>query len=282
MQIIDGKKIRDDILEKIKKEVALLPFSPVFCDVLVGEDPVSIQYVSMKARYAEKVGIKFHRAVFPSTITTLELVKEIEKINKLENICGVIVQLPLPKALDKRAVLDSVDLNLDVDCLSSLASDNFYKNNNKIGFPTALACLKILDSLALDFKNKNIVVIGQGELVGRPISALLSFCGLEPKIITSNTENKEMIIKDADVVISGIGRGKYINGKMLKDGVILIDAGTSESDSGIEGDIDLESVKEKASFISPVPGGVGPVTVAMLLNNVLQVAKLKNNDSNFK
>lgn len=274
-QIINGKKIRDKILEKVKKEISKLPFQPVFCDILVGEDPVSRQYVEMKARYAEKVGIKFYSAVFPFAITTKELVGEIKKINKLENICGIIIQLPLPETVDKRIVLDSVDVSLDVDCLGSLASENFYKNNNKIGFPTALACLRILDSLCLDFVNKNIVVVGQGELVGMPISALLSFRGLKIDTIVSDTKNKEIIIKNADVIISAVGRGKIVTGDMIKKGAIIIDAGTSESNGSVVGDVDIESVMNIASFVSPVPGGVGPVTVAMLLNNVLQVAKTK-------
>jgi len=280
-QTIDGKKIRDEILEEIKKEVALLPFQPVFCDVLVGEDPVSKQYVEMKARYAEKVGIKFHNASFPSSITTEELVVEIKKINHLENICGIIVQLPLPEHLDRRIILDAIDFKLDVDCLGTLASEKFYKNDNKIGFPTALACMRILDSLNIEINppagGKNIVVLGQGDLVGKPVAALLHFRGIEPQVCTSKTENNESIIKKADVIISGIGKGKYFTGEMVKNGVVLIDAGTSESNSGIVGDVDLDSVQGVAGFVSPVPGGVGPVTVAMLLSNVLQVAKEKIN-----
>lgn len=274
-EIINGKKIREEILGKIKKEVELLSFQPLFCDVLVGEDPVSKQYVDMKARYAERVGIKFYNASFPSKITTSELIEEIKKINTLENMCGIIVQLPLPEHINRREVLDAIDSSLDVDCLGVVASEKFYKNENKIGFPTALSCMELLNSIHVDLKDKNIIVLGQGELVGRPVSALLRFSGIEPKIITSTTENKEILIKNADIIITGIGKGKYITGNMIKKDVIIIDAGTSESNASIVGDVDFESVKDVASFVSPVPGGVGPVTVAMLLNNVLQVAKEK-------
>ncbi len=275
MQIIDGRKLRDEILAKIKGEVAQLPFQPVFCDVLVGEDPASAQYVRMKGKTAESLGIKFHNAHFPATITTAELIEEIKKINIIENMCGVIVQLPLPESLDRRQVLDAIESDLDVDSLGAVRSGKFYAGEVEIGFPTALACLALLDSTGVDLKNKKIACLGQGELVGKPALALLKFRGLEPIPITRKTENKEQILKEADVIISGIGHGKHIVADMVKPGVILIDAGTSEQSNAIVGDVDLESVKDVASYVSPVPGGVGPVTVAMLLNNVLTVAKKK-------
>lgn len=273
MQIIDGKKIRNEILGKVREEVATLTFVPVFCDVLVGNDPASKQYVEMKASSAESVGMKFHRANFPASITTEELVREIDKLNKIPNMCGIIVQLPLPESLDRRRILDAIDPVLDVDFLGSIAGEEFYSGRTERGFPTAMASLAILDTLHLDLKNKKIICLGQGELVGKPVAALLRFRGLELIPVTRKTENKEQILKEADIIISGIGRGKHITADMVKEGVVLIDAGTSESSGAIVGDVDLESVKNVASFISPVPGGVGPVTVAMLLENVLYVAK---------
>ena len=273
MQIIDGRKIRNEILEKIKREVATLPFVPVFCDILVGDNPMSIQYVNMKAKTATAIGIRFHKAVFSESITTEKLITEIVKLNKVENMCGIIIQLPLPDSIDSRKVLDAITPRLDVDFLGSVASVEFYNGKIERGFPTAFACIALLDSLNSDLKGKNIVVLGQGSLVGKPVTALLRFRGLGPVIITSQTENKETLIKEADIIISGIGKGAYIKGDMIKPGAIVIDAGTSESNAGIIGDVDLESVKDIASFVSPVPGGVGPVTVAMLLENVLYVAK---------
>jgi methylenetetrahydrofolate dehydrogenase (NADP+)/methenyltetrahydrofolate cyclohydrolase len=283
MQIIDGKKIRDEILVKIKKEVATLPFKPIFCDVLVGEDPASIQYVQIKERTAEAVGISFYKANFSESIVTDDLIREINVLNNMKEMCGIIIQLPLPKHIDKEIVLNSIDPRFDVDCLGSVTSAKFYNNfddKNDLALPTALACMAMLDSLDLDLADqhqggasKNIVVLGQGMLVGRPVTALLRAKGLSPVVIDSNTENKEELIKEADIIISGIGKGKYIKGNMIKMGAILIDAGASELDGDIVGDVDLESVKDIASYISPVPGGVGPVTVAMLLNNVLMVAK---------
>lgn len=288
MILIDGKKLREEILSKVKKEIATLAFTPVFCDVLVGNDSASVQYVEMKTRTAEMVGIHFHKATFPASISTDDLIKEIKVLNKVENMCGIIVQLPLPENIDKQRVFDSIDPRFDVDCLGSMASEKFYKGDTSLGFPTALSCMAMLDSIGLDLDPstklgaRKIVVLGQGILVGKPVTALLKFRGLNPVVIRSKTESKEKFIKEADVIISGMGKGKYITGDMIKEGAVLIDAGSSEEVSGppsglgrtsIVGDVDLGSVRDVAGYVSPVPGGVGPVTVAMLLNNVLTVAK---------
>ena len=277
MQIIDGKKIRDKILVEVKNGVASLPFQPIFCDVLVGDDPASLQYVQMKKVTAENVGMAFHQANFPSTITTDDLIKEIKILNKIPKMCGIIVQLPLPAHLDRQAILDSIDPKIDVDCLGKVASEKFYNGDAVLGYPTALACLAILETLPLNLTKKNIVVLGQGILVGRPVASLLRTKGLQPSVINKETENQKYLLREADVIISGIGQGKYIEGEMIKSGVVLIDAGSSESGSGIVGDVDLESVKNIAGYVSPVPGGIGPVTVAMLLQNVLTVAKSISN-----
>ena len=276
MQIIDGKKLRDEILNKIRKEAITLSFQPIFCDVVVGDDLASIQYVQTKKRAAEIVGIAFYQANFPYSITTENLIEEIKILNKVPNMCGIIVQLPLPESLDKRAILDSIDPRLDVDCLGQVVSEKFYNNSdeeNDLAYPTALSCLALLDSLNLDLKNKNIVVLGQGMLVGRPVAALLHYKNFSSVSVVDKAGEDLGLIKQADVIIFGIGNGKYIKGDMLKRGAILIDAGASESEGGIIGDVDLESVRDVAGYVSPVPGGVGPVTVAMLLSNVLKVAK---------
>ena len=278
MIILDGKKLQEKILAKVKQEIKLLEFQPIFTDVLVGDHPASTQYVRMKASVAEKVGIHFHNANFPASITTEDLIKEIKILNEIPKMCGIIIQLPLPEHIDRQMVLDSIDPKLDVDCLGRMAGEKFYNNydeKNDLGFPTALACLALLDSLNLDLQDKKIVVLGRGVLVGKPVVALLKFKKLSPVVIASQTPNKEDLTKQADIIISGMGKGKYITRNIIKSGVILIDAGSSELDGSIIGDVDLESVKDIARYVSPVPGGVGPVTVAMLLKNVLKVAKNK-------
>ncbi len=273
MEIIDGRKLRDEILIKVKEGISALNFQPVFCDILVGDNPVSAQYVRMKANKAEEVGIKFHHANFPADITTENLVEKIKDLNKYPDMCGIIIQLPLPASIDRRQVLDAIDPRLDVDCLGQICSEEFYKGNSRFGPPTAVSCMALLDSTGLDLKDKNILILGQGELVGRPTTALCKFRNLIPNILVKDTPNQAEFFKNADVIISGTGAGHLIKGDMIKRGVAIIDAGTSTTPNGIIGDVDMESVKDIAGFVSPVPGGVGPVTVAILLQNVLTVAK---------
>lgn len=274
-QIIDGRKIKDEILEEIKKDVLSLPFVPIFCDILVGDDPVSASYVRIKSKNATLAGIKFRTITFKDSATNQELIEEIKNLNNVPHMCGIIVQLPLPNHIDKRKILDSILLQLDVDCLCLRNSENFYNNESEIFYPTALACLKIIDSLNIDLSKKKILVLGQGSLVGLPVSHLLRNKGLEVATINSKTNNSMVLIKEADLIITAIGQGKFLTGEMVKEGVIIIDAGTSEDNGAVVGDVDLDSVMGIASFVSSTPGGVGPVTVAMLLKNVLQVAKNK-------
>lgn len=274
-QIIDGRKIKDEMLEEIKRDVLSLPFTPIFCDILVGDDPVSASYVRIKSKFASQVEIKFRTAEFKDSITTEELIEEIENLNKVPSMCGIIVQLPLPNHIDRKAVLGAINPMLDVDCLGRINSENFYNNDGGVSYPTALACMKIVDTLPIDLKDKKILILGQGRLVGLPVTHLLRSRNLSVDTIDSKTENIEILLKEADIIISAIGKAHYIKGDMIKEGVIIIDAGTSEDNGAVVGDVDLSSVLNIASYVSPTPGGVGPVTVAMLLQNVLQVAKNK-------
>ena len=278
MQIIDGRKIKNEILEELKKKVEALPFPPIFCDILVGDDPVSASYVRIKGKAAESVGIKFKVVNFPKTVTTEEIVHEIENLNRVPLMSGIIVQLPLPSGIDTGLVLDAIDPKLDVDSLGSINSRNFYEDTGSVGYPTALACMKLLDSLNLDLKDKNIVVLGRGKLVGLPVTHILESRGLKVSVVHSQTENSSEIILNADVIISAVGKGGFLTGSMVKDGVVIIDAGTSEENGSVVGDVEVESVESKASFLTPSPGGVGPVTVAVLLENVYQVALNKNHE----
>lgn len=276
MEIVDGRKIRDEILERLKGRVLSLSFVPVFCDILVGSNPASLQYVRMKEKVAEGLGIKTHPAVFPENISTDDLIFEIQKISKVSNMSGLIVQLPLPAHIDTKRVLDSVPSEIDVDATSSEVSNKFYDNNPVFIFPTASAIIEILDSINLDFDGKNVVVVGQGVLVGKPVTHVLKNKNVTVSVIDNSTKEIESILKIADVVISATGKAGLIKGEMLKEGVVLVDAGTSELDGGISGDVDRSSVENIASVLSPVPGGVGPVTVAMLMQNVVISAERKN------
>lgn len=269
MQIIDGRKIRDQILGDLFARVQALPAAPVFCDVLVGESEASAQYVRMKERIAHSLGIDVLPAVYPESITTEALIAEIKRIAAVPRMAGLIVQLPLPAHIDTQEVLDAVPVGIDVDAIGREATNLFYSDQPQFIFPTAAAILAVLDTLHLDLSGKHIVVLGKGILVGRPVAHLLTRRGLRVTSVDSQTPNPERLIADADVLISGIGVANFVKGGMLKSGAVVIDAGTSEAGDAISGDVETESVTRVASVLSPVPGGVGPVTVAMLMKNVV-------------
>jgi methylenetetrahydrofolate dehydrogenase (NADP+)/methenyltetrahydrofolate cyclohydrolase len=273
MQIIDGKKLRDEILSTLKVRVAALPFVPVFCDVLVGDDASSAQYVAMKERVARQLGIATHPAVFREGISTEELIEELQIIAAIPNMSGLIIQLPLPAHIDQQAVLDAVPLHIDVDALGAEASEYFYADHPHFVFPTAEAVLAVLGSLDMDLESKHIVMVGRGMLVGRPVAHMLARRGMTVSVVDAQTKHPELIFRQADILISAVGKANLISGGMLKEGVLLIDAGTSESGGAVVGDIDRASVEHVARYLAPVPGGVGPVTVAMLMHNVVLAAE---------
>ncbi len=273
--IIDGKKIASAILLDLKQKVGQLPFQPVFCDVLVGDNKVSASYVRMKAKAAERIGIKFRAANFSAGVGVQDLIAEIKSISQEPNMCGLIVQLPLPKNLPRQEILDAIKPEIDVDCMGSKNLADFYRGNIRFAPPTAVAIMAILESLGVDLSAKRFLVVGQGELVGKPVTFLLKKKGYNTDIADINTENTDELLKSADVVISATGKAGLITGEKIKKSSIIIDAGSSESNGGIVGDADFGSVSSVVSYLSPVPGGVGPVTVAMLLGNVVKSAKNK-------
>jgi len=271
--IINGREIADQILSEIKKEVLVLPFKPVFCDVLVGDDPVSLSYVRIKGKTASRVGIGFKTIKFNYDIFQAQLEDEVKKLNLLPDLCGLIIQLPLPKGFSQQPILDAIDPHFDVDCMGSKNLESFYQGKPRFVPPTAAAIMAILDNLKVDLIAKKVLVIGQGDLVGKPVSFLLRQKSFTVQIADRKTADIFNQVKKADIIISATGQANLIKGEMVKQDSIIIDAGTSEINGGIVGDVEFESVSKVAGLISPVPGGVGPVTVAKLLKNVLLAAQ---------
>lgn len=271
--MIDGSEIAKHILLKLRSEVKRLYFTPLFCDVLVGADPVSASFVKIKGKKAEEIGLKFELVELPVDVTTEDLVARLKKIQQDPFLSGLIVQLPLPEGIDKSVVLNAIDPRVDVDCLGGENTRKFYEGRAKMVPPTAAAVIAVLDSFKLNMDSLQILVVGQGNLVGKPVAHLLQEKGYNIITADEKTENLKDLTLSADIIISATGSAKLINGDMVKTDAVLIDCGTSESAGSIVGDIDTESVWAKTRFISPVPGGVGPVTVAKLLQNVVAVAK---------
>ncbi len=273
--IISGNKLALDLYAYIRKQSLMLPIKPKIYDILVGKDTVFSQYVQLKKRKALSAGMEFEALELDEFISAEDLQSTITEINKQADVCGLLVQLPLPKHINVRKALDSIEPTMDVDVLNIKTREAFYSGKPSLIPPTAAAILYVLDSLGIDQKKLSYLVIGQGDLVGKPVTYLLNKRGFAVKTADKNTADLQKLVKESDVIISGVGKPRLITGKMIKSGVIIIDAGTTEDSGEVVGDVDFESVFKKALWISPVPGGVGPLTVAMLFKNVLEMAQKK-------
>lgn len=276
MKFIDGKTESTNIYAQLQERVRLLAFQPVFVDIIVGNDPVSLQYISMKEKRAETLGIRVQRVMFPESITTDDLCNHIREISKQKNICGLIVQLPLPLHLDTQTILDSIPAEIDVDTLGTLASNNFYQaREHHFGFPAAQACMRLLATVPHHFDDR-VVILGQGMLVGKPVKHLLECSGYtDIRCATKETGNAKILCQDADIVITATGVPRLITQEYFHDDMIVIDAGTAEFHGGVVGDVCTEDAESFSGYLAPVPGGVGPMTIACLLQNIITVAESK-------
>ena len=270
---IDGKKIAQEILDGLKTDLAKLEFKPKLIDVLVGEDQVVETYVRIKAKRAEEIGVDFELRRFPADISQEQLEKEVVALNATPNLCGLIIQLPLPENLDRQKILDKIDPRFDVDVITSTNLGSLFTGRQFFIPATAAAIIHIIDYEKILLEGKSVLMVGAGDLVGKPVTFLLMQRHATTTIANAATRNLKELALNADIIISGTGVPKLITGDMVKNGAVIIDAGTAESAGGIGGDVDFDAVAPKASLITPVPGGVGPVTVAMLLYNTVQSAK---------
>ena len=284
MEIIDGKKISNQIKEEIKVEVdslkALGKKIPHLAAVIVGEDGASLTYVGSKVRSCKQVGFNSTLVKLAESITENELLDEIYKLNNNDSIDGFIVQLPLPKHIDEQKILLAIDPNKDVD---GFHPTNFGKMalNMKTFIPaTPYGIIELIKRYGIETSGKHTVVIGRSHIVGRPISILMNNKGQggdsTVTVVHSKTKNIEFYTKNADILVSALGIPEYVKEHMVKNNVVIIDVGITrvkddKTEKGyvIKGDVDFDSVSKKASYITPVPGGVGPMTIAMLLKNTL-------------
>ncbi len=257
--IIDGKAIAEEIKQELKKD---LMGRKLRLDVVwVGDDLVSAKYVDRKKKMGEEIGVKVVVHELLAEISEEDLIAEIEKLNNDENVNGIIVQLPLPKHVSQEKIVNFISTEKDVDALSGEA---------KILSPTVGAIKEILNRNTVSIKCKKVVVVGQGKLVGRPVAIWLTQGGADVSVIDSKTINSDEILKTADIIVSGVGKPGLITPSVIKPGTILIDAATSESGGQLKGDADPDCA-EKCSLFTPVPGGVGPITVVMIFKNLLEL-----------
>jgi len=273
MQRLDGKKLSEKILNNLKKEIESRQLKLKLAVVLVGDNYVSKTFINQKQKAAEKIGIDFQLYRFEEKIESDELKKEIEKIVKDSANSGVVIQLPLPKKFNTHDVLNLVPRGKDTDVLSEESLGKFYQGTLGILPPTVNGILKLLRNYKIELLGKNIVVVGAGRLVGFPLAIKLLREKATLSVLNEFTKDAPAFIRKADILISAVGKPNLIKGDMVKKGAVVIDAGSSMEKGEIVGDVDFKSVSKKASYITPVPGGVGPMTVACLLENLINLNK---------
>lgn len=282
--IIDGKKCSENILEELKNQVVSfkekLGKVPGLAVVIVGENPASKIYVRSKVKACEKVGIYSKEIVLDENISEDELINVIEELNQDKSMNGILVQLPLPPHMNERRVCDAIDVDKDVD---GFKAENLGKImlGDESGFIscTPQGIIHLIKETKIDLVGKNAVVVGRSNIVGKPVASLLINEGATTTVCNSKTKNLSEILRKADLIVMAIGNAKFLKKDMVKEGVVIIDVGINRVDGKIYGDVDYEEVSKVASHITPVPGGVGPMTIAMLLKNTVKAfnkEELKN------
>jgi methylenetetrahydrofolate dehydrogenase (NADP+)/methenyltetrahydrofolate cyclohydrolase len=281
MQLIDGKSLANKIhanvateVEKLKQEQNIVPGLAV---ILVGDDPASHAYVKMKAKACEKVGFYSITHNMPDTISQDEIIATIEMMNKNPRIDGILVQLPLPKHIDTNKILEVIDPKKDVDGFHPYNVGRLATNLDGFVPCTPLGVMKMFEEYDIDLEGKDVCVVGASNIVGKPMAALLLNANATVTITHIYTKDLKAHTSKADIVIVGVGVPALIKEDMVKDGAIVIDIGINRLEDGsLVGDVDFANVSKKCSYITPVPGGVGPMTIAMLLANTLKSAKQRD------
>ena len=280
MTIIDGKKVSATVKDKVKKETELLKakgITPGLAVILVGDDPASRVYVNNKKKACEYVGFKSEEFNLPASTSQEELLSLVDELNSRKDINGILCQLPLPEGLDENAVIEAISPEKDVDA--------FHKQNVgriMIGDYDFLPCtpagiMEMLSEYNISVDGKKCVVIGRSNIVGKPMAMLLLHENGTVTICHSHTKNLKEITSKADILVAAIGKAKFVTADMVKENAVVIDVGMNRDEKGkLCGDVDFENVKDKCSYITPVPGGVGPMTIATLMKNTLKAAKLQN------
>ncbi len=275
--ILDGKALSANILLNLESEIKKLEKKPKLAVILVGENPASQIYVKNKQKTALQIGIESLVIDLPETISEDNLIEHIHILNEDKNINAILVQLPLPKHINVNRVIENIEPTKDVDGFHPLNAGKLAIGQTPYAYPcTPKGIIKLLEEYKINLEGKKTVVVGRSNIVGKPLAQLLLSKNATVTIAHSKTENLKEMTKNADIIFSAIGQAKFITQDMVKDNVIAVDVGINRCDGKLCGDIDFENIKSKADFITPVPGGIGPMTIAMLMQNTLELYNLQN------
>lgn len=282
MQIIDGKKVSAQVKEEVRKQTLELKethgITPGLAVVIVGDDPASRVYVNNKKKACEVVGFKSEEYALPASTTQEELLKLVNTLNNKEDVNGILVQLPLPEHLDDKAVIEAIYPQKDVDAFHAVNVGKIMLGEYDFLPCTPSGVMEMLHAYDIPVSGKNCVVIGRSNIVGKPMAMLLLHENGTVTICHSRTQNLAEVCRGADILVAAVGKPKFVTADMVKDGAVVIDVGMDRDENGkLCGDVDFENVKNKCSYITPVPGGVGPMTISTLMKNTLKACKIQNN-----
>ena len=280
-QIINGREVANKLKEEIKDFISKRSENgltiPKIASILVGNDGGSIYYLNSQEKVATSLGCKFEKILLEENILEEEIISLIHKLNNDSSIQGIMLQVPLPRNLDEKKIISKISPSKDIDCLTFESQGKLYTGEKGFLPCTPNSVMTLLESLDMSIEGKEVVVLGRSNIVGKPVAQLLLNKNATVTICHSKTSNLEEVCKRADILIVAIGRPKFINSNYIKDGAVVIDVGTSSFEGKITGDVDFDDVINKASFVTPVPGGVGALTTTLLIKNACEALEKHEN-----
>lgn len=274
--ILDGKSIKNKIMDELRDEVVNLSIKPKLVVIQIGNNEASNVYIKQKCNMCNYIGYDFEHIKLDSDVTTEMIIDVIDGLNNDGSVTGILVQLPLPLGIDTDMVVNRISPLKDVDGLTDLNNGMLFHNKDALYSCTPYGVMELLNRYNISVSGKNVVIVGRSDLVGKPMGVMMLNKDATVTICHSKTKNLSEFTKNADILVVAVGRPNFITSDMVSEGTVVIDVGISRMDNGLCGDVDFNSVKDKCSYITPVPGGVGPMTVAMLGKNILKAYKIQN------
>ena len=276
MTIMDGKSLSEKIRTEIKTEIKTYMIKPCLAVIQIGDDPASNVYIKSKEKACNEVGIYFKHIKYDEDTREKEIINKIVELNNDEYVNGILLQLPIPSKYNQEKLINYIARNKDVDGLTDINVGKLVNNKKCLVSCTPQGIIELLKHYEINVEGKNVVIVGRSNLVGKPLISLFLNKNATVTICHSKTENLKYHTLNADILVVAVGKKHFITDDMVKDGAVIVDVGINRDDSKLYGDVDFEKVSKKSSFITPVPGGVGPMTVAMLLKNVNECYKKMN------
>ena len=274
-RLIDGKAVARQVEQEVAAGISRLGIQPALVAVRVGNDPASEIYVRNKARKARELGLAGNELVFPDTMSEAELLAEVDRLNRDDAVDGILVQLPLPPQIDPRKVIDAISPAKDVDGFHPISVGMLHLGRPALVPCTPAGVVRLIESTGETIDGKHAVVIGRSDIVGKPMAALLLQRNATVTICHSRTRDLPAVARQADILVAAIGRARFVTADMIRPGAIVIDVGINRVEGKLAGDVDFAAAQDVAGWITPVPGGVGPMTIAMLMKNTLLAAELR-------